>query len=249
MNALLDSEPLELKESETADMTQNRMAEADLDEIVRRLAQTRDAVEAPARLEKDRRYLNRVAGSSVKLNFVLSVGLVMSIGLNCALGYFAVHPDRQYFATDNGRMFPMIPMSRPYRKTADVIQYAADTLTRSFTLNFQDYRQQLEDNRARWTKAGFKSFLDNLQSSGVLASVKQRRMNMSITAGTGVLVKEAIQDGVYLWVVQMPIEVKLVGQTNELPPQRYLATVKVERVSTLDSIEGIGLSQLITRPL
>ncbi|HGW4498748.1 DotI/IcmL/TraM family protein [Stutzerimonas nitrititolerans] len=249
MNALLDSEPVVQTESETADVHQTRMAEADLDEIVRRLAQTRDAVEAPARLEKNRRYLNRVAGSSVKLNFVLSVGLVMSIGLNCALGYFAVHPDRQYFATDNGRMFPMIPMSQPYRKTADVIQYAADTLNRSFTLNFQDYRQQLEDNRARWTKAGFKSFLDNLQSSGVLASVKQRRMNMSMTAGTGVLVKEAIQDGVYFWVVQMPIEVKLVGQTNELPPQRYLATVKVERVSTLDSIEGIGLSQLITRPL
>ncbi|MFI8742050.1 DotI/IcmL/TraM family protein [Pseudomonas sp. NPDC077405] len=249
MNALLDSEPVVQTESETADVHQTRMAEADLDEIVRRLAQTRDAVEAPVRLEKNRRYLNRVAGSSVKLNFVLSVGLVMSIGLNCALGYFAVHPDRQYFATDNGRMFPMIPMSQPYRKTADVIQYAADTLNRSFTLNFQDYRQQLEDNRARWTKAGFKSFLDNLQSSGVLASVKQRRMNMSMTAGTGVLVKEAIQDGVYFWVVQMPIEVKLVGQTNELPPQRYLATVKVERVSTLDSIEGIGLSQLITRPL
>ncbi len=249
MNALLETDNLHERSPATADELQSRLADEDLAEIVRRLAMTQDSMEVPVRLEKDRRFLSRVTGSSVKLNFVLSWGLIMSIGLNCALGYFAVHPVREYFATDNGRMFPMIPMSKPYRKTADVIQYATDTLNRSFTLNFQDYRQQLEDNRASWTREGFKSFLDNLQGSGVLASVKERRMNMSITAGTGVLVKEGLKDGVYYWVVQMPVEVKLVGQTNELPPQRYLATVRVERISTLDSIEGIGLSQLITRPL
>lgn len=72
---------------------------------------------------------------------------------------------------------------------------------------------------------------------------------MSITAGTGVLTKEGVENGVYVWYVEMPIEVKLSGQTSELPAQRFLATVRIERVSTLDSIEGIGVGQLVTKPL
>jgi len=208
-----------------------------------------DAVEPAIRATRERKHIQAIAGASVKLNFIALVGLVLALTSNIYLGWCATHPEREYFASDNGRLFPMIPLSRPYRKTADVIQYAKDTLNRSFTLDFLNFRQQLEDTRASYTMAGFKSFLDSLKASGVLDSVRERRMNMSVSAGTGVLTKEGIEEGHYVWLIELPIEVKLAGQTSELPAQRFLTTVRVERISTLDSIEGIGVGQIVTTPL
>jgi intracellular multiplication protein IcmL len=140
-------------------------------------------------------------------------------------------------------------LTQPTQKTADVIQYAKDNVTRSFTMDFLNWRQQLEDVRPSYTRTGFKSFLNALQQSGVLDTVKDKRMNMSISAGTGVLTLEGIEGGVYQWIIELPIEVRLEGQTTRLPAQRFLSTVRIERVPTLDSIEGIGIGQLITKPL
>ncbi|MET3135467.1 intracellular multiplication protein IcmL [Oxalobacteraceae bacterium GrIS 1.11] len=221
----------------------------DLDALLQKLHRTGNAIEPAVLAMKERKHIQSIAGASVKLNFIVLAGLLLSVASNLYLGWYATHPVREYFASDNGRIFPMIPLSRPYRKTADVIQYAKDTLNRSFTLDFLNFRQQLEDTRASYTKEGFKSFLDSLKASGVLDWVRERRMNMSISAGTGVLTKEGIESGRYVWLVELPIEVKLAGQTLELPPQRFLATVRVERIPTLDSIEGIGAAQLVTTPL
>lgn len=201
------------------------------------------------REQKERKHIQFISGASIKLNFVLVGTVALLILSNLYLGWYATHPDRQYFASDNGRIFPMIPMSQPYRKTADVIQYAKDNVTRSFTMDFLNWRQQLEDVRPGYTRAGFKSFLDALQQSGVLDTVKDKRMNMSISAGTGVLTLEGLEDGVYQWIIELPIEVRLEGQTTRLPAQRFLTTVRIERVPTLDSIEGIGVGQIITKPL
>ena len=81
-----------------------------------------------------------------------------------------------------------------------------------------------------------------------LASVRERRMNMSITTGTGVLVREGVENGVYTWYVEAPIEIKLAGQTTDMPSQRFKATVRIDRSSTLDNIEGIEAAQVITKP-
>ncbi len=122
-------------------------------------------------------------------------------------------------------------------------------MNRSFTLDFLNWRQQLEDVRGDYTRDGFKSFIASLQSSGVLETIRTRRMNLSITAGTGVLVKEGIEGGVYVWYVEVPLELKLAGQTTELPPQRFLGSIRIERVPTVDAIGGIGVGQLVTKPL
>jgi len=210
---------------------------------------TNDGFASAVRMIRDRQHVQSLAGASIKMNFLLTAALMFSLILNGVLGWYATHPVREYFASDNGRIIALIPMSHPYRKTADIIQYARDEVTRSFTLDFLNYRSQLEGVRGSYTRDGFKSFLDNLQGSGMLEAVRKRRMNMSVSAGTGVLTKEGTENGVYVWIVELPIEIKLAGQTTELPSQRFIAIVRIERVSTLDSIEGVGIGQLITRPM
>lgn len=217
--------------------------------IQKKLRHTHDAFSPAIRQLEDRKHIQSIAGAAVKLNFLLMGVVVMLSVSNLYLGWQATHPDRQYFAADNGRFVPLVPQSEPYRKTADVIQYARDNVARSFTMDFLNWRQQLEDVRASYTREGFKSFLDALKKSGVLDTVKDKRMNMSISAGTGVLTREGVESGVYQWIVELPIEVRLEGQSTHMPPQRFLTTVRIERVSTVDSVEGIGVGQLVTAPL
>jgi intracellular multiplication protein IcmL len=223
--------------------------ETSLAEILGEVRQTDDAIAPALRVQAERKHIQLLAGASIKLNFILAAALLVIMPFMYFLGWEATHPDRQYFASDNGRIFPMIPLSQPYRKPADVIQYAKENVTRSFTMDFLNWRQQLEDARQGYTREGFKSFLDSLKGSGVLDTVREKRMNMSSSVGTGVLAKEYAENGCYVWIVEFPIEIKLAGQTSELAPQRFLGTVRIERVSTLDSIEGISIGQLITKPL
>lgn len=212
------------------------------------LKKTEDAFTPVDRLLKFKRTMQSISSRSVALNLVMSYCLAASVTANLYLGWAAVNREREYFAADNGRFVPLVPMSKPYRKNSEVIQYARDTINQSFALDFLNYRAQLENVRGRYTKNGFKSFLDSLNASGLLNQVKEKRMAISITAGTGVLSQEGIENGTYTWIIEMPIEVKLAGQTSELV-QRYKAKIRVERTTTLDSVEGIAIGQLITVPL
>ena len=90
--------------------------------------------------------------------------------------------------------------------------------------------------------------MEQLQSAGYLDLVKSKRMNMTVTTETGVLVKSEIVDGVFVRHIEVPIEIKLVGQTTDLQPKRFIAKVPVARIPTLDSIVGVGLDGIVTTP-
>ncbi len=222
--------------------------DAQLARLLAVMRKTSDAIDPAVRMLRRQRHLSSLTAAAVKLNLWLGTALALSLLLNAMLGWFATHPAREYFASDNGRIFPMIPMSQPYRKTADVIQFARDNLTRSLTLDFLNWREQLESVRAGYTRDGFRQFIHNLEDMGTLDTIKDKRMNLSTSAGTGVLVKEGLEDGVFFWLVELPIELRLEGQNQRLPAQRFRATVRVQRVSTLDSISGIATASVVTDP-
>jgi len=228
--------------------TKNELDESGLKEVQKELTKTKDAIEPALKIDKDRKYISYLSGAFVKSNFGLVVALIISVSGNFYLAHKATNIKPEYFASDNGRIFPLIPLSEPYQKPAGVVQYARDTLNSTFTLDFLNWRSQLEAVRGRYTTPGFKSIVDSLQTSGMLASVRDRRMNMTISAGTGVLTKEGVENGRYIWIIEVPIEIKLAGQTTELPAQKFTAIIRVERIPTLDSIEGIGVAQIVTKP-
>lgn len=226
----------------------NELEESGLKEVQKELTKTQDAIEPALQINKDRKYISYLSSSVVKTNFGLVIALIISVSGNVYLGYKVNEKEREYFASDNGRIFPLIPLSSPYQKPAGVIQYARDTLNQTFTLDFLNWRTQLEAVRGHYTVPGFKSIVESLQTSGMLANVRDKRMNMTISSGTGVLTKEGVENGRYIWIIEVPIEIKLAGQTTELPAQKFTAIIRVERIPTLDSIEGIGVAQVVTKP-
>ena len=221
---------------------------ADLAAVAALLKRTENIFDPAVRTENERRKATSLAGASIKLNFGVMFLLALSISVNGLLGWVALHPDNKYFATEHGRITPLVGLDRPYRTPADVIQTARDTVTKSFTLDFGHWQGELEDVRPRYDRNGFKSFLAALAGSGILEQVKAKRMDVTATTGTGVLAKDGIEDGEFVWYVEMPLELKLNGQTTDMPAQRFKATVRVVRIPTLDNVEGIAVGQLITTP-
>lgn len=222
--------------------------DGELLKLAKMLHQNVDAVDPLVRDKQERTNISKYSGAIAKSNMVLTWALAMSVALNGFLAWYAVHPDRQYFAADGTRVIQLVPLSQPYLKSADVIQFARDTINRSLTLNFQQYRQQLEDVRQGWTQEGFKQYLNQLQSGGYLDAIKTKRMNMTVTAGTGVIVRERLVEGIYVRTVELPVEIKLSGQVTEQPPQNFIAVVTVARIPTLDSLVGVGLDSIVIKP-
>ncbi|MBU2708741.1 DotI/IcmL family type IV secretion protein [Zooshikella marina] len=219
-----------------------------LDEVRNVLTQTVNTVDPAAKANEERKRVAKVTTAAVKLNIILASVLLVSVSANCVFGWFAIHRERQYFAADNGRYTQLVPLNRPYRKVSGIIQYAKDTINRSFSLDFLNWRQQLEDVRPLYTKSGFKQYLDALEKGKYIKYLEKDLMNITITSSTGVVSKEGLVNGVYVWIIEIPIEVKVAGQSKQLTPQKFVAHVRVERVSTLESVGGISVGQIITKP-
>jgi intracellular multiplication protein IcmL len=224
------------------------MAESELHASASKLAKTSDALDPAVRQHEERQERASLKSGYVRLALLLGASNVLLVmGLLVAL-WFAVHPTREYFASDNGRIIPLVPQSQPYRTAADVIDFAKRTVEHSFTLDFLSYQANLEAVRGNYTRPGFKSFLDNLVSSQILNMVRNQRMNLTVSTGTGIIAKEGEVDGTYVWEVRMPVALKLAGQTTQMPEQKMMATIEVRRIPTLDSIEGIAVANIVTTP-
>lgn len=221
----------------------------ELREAIVQLAQTHDAVAPAVAAAQEQGRLRRWTGGILKSNYLLACALVILSITNAVGWFYALNPVREYFAADNGRILPLIALSVPYRTQAEVIQYVSGALNRSLALDFLNWRAQQETVREKFTKNGFASYLKALEDAGIMDRIKKQRMNLTNSAFTGVVTWEGLNQGIYTWVVQIPIELRLVGQNTELPTQRFLAIVRVLRTTTLDSIEGIAIEQIVTAPM
>jgi intracellular multiplication protein IcmL len=192
--------------------------------------------------------VQKLGKAAIKLNLVLSGIIFLLLIYSAVVTWYAVHPVREYFAADNGRILKLVPLSEPHQKNQSVIQFVKDSLNESFTIDFLNYKKQLENARPFFTDRGFASFLSQLKKSGILDTVIEKRMNLYVSTGTGILKQKGVTSGRYYWIVQIPVEIKLTGQTTELPAQKLIASVKVERVDVLDSVVGIAITQLVTKP-
>lgn len=208
------------------------------------------AYEAFLQTLKDRKRVSHLAEGLVKLVIILSVTCFVLVISNAITLWFALHPDRQYFATENGKIIPLVPTSQPYQSSATVIQFARDSILQSFSLDFKNYKGQLELVRKHFTPKAYAAFLKSMKESGVFRTAIEKQLVMSITADTGVLTKEGVSvNGRYVWIVEFPIEILLSGGSYKLVPQRFLATVRIERIPTSESPSGIAIAQIVTVPM
>jgi len=181
---------------------------------------------------------------------VLLLSIIINLGMGGILFYLITNPPKpQYFATTiNGRITPLIPLEQPNQADSAVLQWANQAAIAAFSYNFVNYRKELQAASEFFTPAGWKEFLQALNSSNNLEAVRDKKLVVSAVAtSTPIILQEGVLNGRYSWRIQLPMLVTY-QSASEFSQQNNMVTMLVTRVSTLNSPRGIGISQFIVTP-
>ncbi len=185
-----------------------------------------------------------------KVVLILLLSILVNFVLAAILIYIITHPPApKYFATSiSGRITPLFPLNEPNQSDSAVLQWANQAAIASFSYNFVNYRTELQASSGFYTAEGWDQFLKSLQDSNNLLAVKASKLVVSAVATSApIILQKGVLNGQYTWMVQMPMLVRY-QSASEFSEQNNVVTIRVTRVSTLNSPRGIGISQFVVAP-
>jgi len=175
------------------------------------------------------------------------IGALILMTMLCGyLAWCVAHPDIKYFKTEGGKIIEIYPLDKPSHEETDVAAFGAETIRKSFTLNFVHYKNQMTELVGRYSEKGYEDYYKALNASNVLSSVKDKRMNLDPEVGPGVIYSRGRINGVFTWEFQYPVTLKLQGQQTSSPAQRYIFTQRIQQVDPREKAVGLEVTQIIT---
>ena len=176
---------------------------------------------------------------------------LVAAGATASTIYLATHqPAPRYFATgSDGQILPLIPLDEPHLSAERVANYAVEAVTSALTYRFDRYQDDFQAAQDFFTQPrGWNSFVSAVQDSNVLDMVKSRRFNSTAVAQNARIVRQGVSaDGVYEWVVQMPVRVTF-QSASEVTSQDLTVTVTMQRVQTYQTPEAMAIYRFVTSP-
>ena len=174
--------------------------------------------------------------------------LLASVLLNGALGWALIHKRPVYFAaTNDGRILPLVALSRPAMEDRAVLSWATTVATSAYSYDFVNWRSALSGLSPDFTKEGFSSFIGSLKASGNLKLVSDNRMvAAAVPTEAGVIVAKGLLKGVYVWKIQVPILVTYQAAKSSVS-QNLLVTLMVVRRSVLSHPKGLAVAQFLAK--
>lgn len=174
------------------------------------------------------------------------VALIVAFVLQFALAYIVIfhHTPKYYASTLTGREVEMKPFDDPIL-TTQFIRRWADTAARSaLNLSFSNYKQQLQKASTYFTSNAWTQYMNVIQSRGLLSQINDSQLLVSAiaTRGPSILYRR-IQGGHYTWRLQVPLLVG-VQTSGSKAYQRWVVTMTIVRVSTLDTPLGILINEI-----
>ena len=175
--------------------------------------------------------------------------LIGLIGLGLAAWTIRAKPEPRYFATrPGGELVQLIPLDRAHLADSQAVNFAVDAMTRAFSIDFANFRQELADLEPLFTDSGYDAFLSELSRSGTLDLIRGRRMTASAVANGGVVVAKGVAgDGRYVWRVEIQMTVTY-QSASESQTEKTTLLVQVERVPTWQTDWGVAVSRVVGQP-
>ncbi len=185
-----------------------------------------------------------------KVVTALLVALLVIIAESFVIIFMVTHkPQPTYFATDpTGRLTPLQPLNQPNLNNRVVFQWASNAAVSVYSFDFVNYQKELSQAHADYfTPTGWASLMKAFNDAQLIQTVKAKKLTVSaVVTGAPVLLDQKVVDGRYQWVVQMPM---LVTYQSASETQSYplVVTMVIQRVSTLNSARGIGITQYLAQ--
>lgn len=178
-----------------------------------------------------------------KLTYILAAIALFSMGLN--LFQFENRPQPvAYAVTPALRVVRMQPLTSRI-SPASIRKWADNTIVKCYSLDFVNYRKQLNDLEPEFTHAGFRGYLQALKNAKTLKYIESDDYVMTATpTGIPSIVREGVEDGRYSWVIQIPIMVnyQAAGNNNQ---QKMLVRIIAVRAPRSRIPSGVLINNLI----
>ena len=182
---------------------------------------------------------------------VIVTSLISTIVLGFSIWVLLNKPSPIYFATrTDGELVHLVPLNEPHLSSTQILHFATQAITRANTFDFAHYKTQLTEVRQYFTDEGFDAFVKDLNDSGNLQLVIERRMTTSAVANGGSIIAQGRtgnrRDGTYLWRVQVPLVVTY-ESSQERQTQNLIVQVDITRVPTWSNSWGVAVKRFVTR--
>ena len=176
---------------------------------------------------------------------LLVFALLVSIALNVML--VNRKPVNHYFTVDlAGRVIPVRALSEPYVTDAMLLNWVTEKVAKAYQMDPQNYRAQVGELEPFFTTEGYQQYIESLKSSGTIDLItKNLLVSSAVPMKTPVVVeRNTTAEGVYYWRIQIPMLVDYRSSTKSAQKKRLVEVVVVRR-QTLESPQGIGISQFV----
>ncbi|MHC8441414.1 MAG: type IVB secretion system apparatus protein IcmL/DotI [Candidatus Eutrophobiaceae bacterium] len=195
-------------------------------------------------LERNHFYRDRY-----RLHVRISLALcLLCILLASALFWILSHaPPPVYFAvSSDGRVVPLVPLSKPHHSPDAIAQWAADLARKTYSFDFVHWKAQLSSLQGSFTEDAYTQFLKALKSSGNVQAVRERRLVGSAIAEPPTIVSEGILNDTYAWQVEVPLDVRFLSSEQSIS-QSVLVSMTIERIDMLNNPHGLAVNHFLTR--
>jgi intracellular multiplication protein IcmL len=155
-----------------------------------------------------------------------------------------------YFAAmTNGNIVPIHSLSEPVVTDAFILNWASLTSRSLFNLSFAEYQTQLDLLKVRFTDSGWQRMQTALTSSGIIKTMEDDKLIISaVVSGAPVITSRMVINGRKTWQVQLPLLLALKSASSEVK-ESLIVTMTIQRIPTLDSAQGIQITDFITSPV
>lgn len=155
-------------------------------------------------------------------------------------------PPQYIQLTEDGRIFPLTPLSKSNVNDGDMIRFASDTVKWINTYDYQNWRDQLQAQSQRFTEAGWKAYLTLLSSRDTITSVQNRKMVVTAKfTGPAQIEKQGAvaESNRYTWIVKVPVEVRYLPSDNsgQSLTQEGVVTLYIVRVPLATNQRGYAV--------
>lgn len=182
----------------------------------------------------------------------LALCIFVIVFLTITLVYLIKHPPYPiYFATDKvGRLINVIPVTMPNMTTDDVLKWAIDAVQKAYSLDYINYRNQLQSSQKYFTPYGWRNYMQALTLSNNLRAIIERKyVAVAQVVGPPKILAEGILGGSYAWRFQMPMLITYMYppfDSNSKYSNPLNVNVIVQRQPILQSADGLGIVQIIS---
>lgn len=186
--------------------------------------------------------------SRLSLRMALAQIPVTLVALIVGYSVFTFRPDPAYFAIDTeGRIIELVPLDEPIISSSALLNWTVTTVTETLSLDFLNWRDQLNSVRNDYNRQAYEQVVDALRNqTDILDRVEEHRLNINVSVREApIITEQGVIKGTMTWRIEVPLVLSFESSEGVEHTEKLLATVLVNRVSSIEHRKGMRIRQLV----